>query len=125
MGDVNRIKGHQPGIAVDAAARIPAAGLRIVVQAHRQSVLRPELQLVSQLDAPGTVAVGPASDLFPVEIDRAVAHRTVNIEKDPLPLVRLWHGELLPIPTDAEAGELSRVTRQIDLERPPDAPVVG
>src|SRR5262249_45585112 len=74
VGDVDRVALHEPDVAVDAAAGVPAGGVGRVVEADGEDVLLAGLEVGSEVDAPGGVAVGPAAGVVAVAPDVGVGH---------------------------------------------------
>ena len=85
--DVDRRGFDQPDVAVNAAARIPARGIRRIVEADGDDVVRAEFDERRQVHAPRGVAIGPAADELAVEPDRRVGHRAVHVQIDFFALV--------------------------------------
>src|SRR5882724_5945682 len=107
MTDMHRAGFHEPDMAVDASARIPARrGVR-VIEADGQDVFRAELEVGRQVHAPRSIAVRPAADVLAVEPDIRVSHGAVNIQIHAAALVGGGHIEMFAIPGDAPIWERS------------------
>ncbi|MDQ0835288.1 hypothetical protein QF032_007132 [Streptomyces achromogenes] len=127
-GHVHRLRDDQTGLAVDAAAGVPAAARQPVLDPDRDHVVGDAVgvQQVGEVEGETGVAVGVAAGLDAVAVDGGVHVDAVELDRDPLAGVRGRQREGDPVPAQAareEAGAAGRaVLRGGGLF---DAPVVG
>ncbi len=123
--DVGRVGDDEVDVAVDPAARVPAAAWELVADLDGDDVLRVAVGVrVLQVDREAGVAVRVAGDLLAVEEDDGVHVDAVELERDGLARVRAREREGLAVPAQAAlevAGVAGRaLRRRVEL----DAPVV-
>ena len=122
--DVDRRGLLQPDVPVDAAAGIPARGVRRVVQADGQHVGAAGPEKRREVHLPGGVTVGPAADETAVAPHGGVGHGSVDIQAAAAACVGRGHLEVLAVPADAPPRQLARLAGVLLFEGPLDAPVV-
>jgi len=117
MGNVDRRRLHQPDVAVmppPGYQRDESGGLsRRIAMTLSASGLTNGVRSSSNEDSRR-----PAADELPVEPDRRVGHRAIDIQEDAPAGIGGRNGEMLPIPADAPPGQLARVARIFLLEGP-------
>ena len=95
---------------IDAAARIPAVALLLVLEAHLKVVDRViGMDIGGGIDDKGIVAVRPMACLMTVDIDLGIGHRTVKHELNVLVTYR--HGECGLIIALANPWQRARAAR--------------
>ena len=114
----------EPDVPIDAAARIPARGIRRIVEADGDYVVPAKFDKRSQVNAPRSVTVRPAANGLAVEPDFCVRHRAIHIQINFFALVRRWNLQVFAIPTDAPPWKFAGFAGILLFERPLDAPVV-
>ena len=109
--------------------------MRNVVAADRERVFTVRVQVLRQVDPPTRVAVGPAAEELPVQIEHRVAHRAIALEEHlavmrhrdfPPPDFHLssFDFHLQPVPADARHVEEGVTVGAVGVERRVHAPVV-
>ena len=126
MGDVDGRGAHQPDVAVNPAAGIPARGFRRVVQADGEDIFGAvRLQERREVEPERGVAVGPAADELAVAPDDRVSHRAVDVEVGTAVLGGVGgEREVLAVPADALPGKLAGLAGELLLEGTGDRPIV-
>src|SRR5258708_6135038 len=122
---MHRPRLHQPDIAVNATARIPTGRVVGISETNRHDVLRSEFNIRRQIQTERSVAKRPAANKLPIEPNRRIRHRAVDIQINTLAAIRCRDWEMLSIPRNSHPGELAGFTRQLLLEWALYAPVVG
>src|SRR5713226_5994083 len=124
MAHVHRRSFHEPDIAINAPARIPARRVRRIIKANCESVISAVIDIGSEVQFEGSVAIGPAAYKIAVEPNSRVGHRSVNVQIELLAFVLRRNREVFSIPTDAPPRKFPSLTRIFLFERTFDAPVV-
>src|SRR5438132_8204498 len=91
---------HQPNVAVDAAARVPAGRVRRIVQANRDDIVRAEFHVGSEVQFKRGVAVRPAAHEATVEPDGCISHRAVDVQIELTSSLARRNREMFSIPTN-------------------------
>ena len=127
--EVQRIGQHQPHMAVNSRAGVPARrGLGGSVGAHGDDIggVRAHIEVRGQVVAEAHVTQRAGSKRVAIDPHLAVLHHAVEL--DPYPLVpegRRQH-EALPIPSHAGGQERARAAGLVGLrKRSGNAPIVG
>ena len=112
--NMDRRKGQQPHLAVEPRTGIPARRLRAVFERHDQFIL-PDMQRLGDFAPEGAVAVGPETDLTPVDQHTGLAHRAVEQQHVAAVLERI-DPQRTPVTPLADIGQAARPA---GLERGP------
>ena len=124
MADMDGRGCHQPHIAVNPPARVPARRSRRIIEPEDKHVVLPRLGIGRQVNAPGFVTVRPAADKLPVQPDGRVSHRPVHIQEDGFAGVRFRQIEILPIPPNPVIRQFARPAVAIPDEGSFDGPIM-
>src|SRR5262245_2041112 len=101
MSYMNRGGLDEPDIAVEAGAGIPAGGAGRVIEPEDELVFLAGPCVRRQIDAPGGVAISPATDDLTVQPDGRVRHGSVYIQENGFACVLRRNWEFLAIPANA------------------------
>src|ERR1019366_7378688 len=123
IGHVELVGGQQPGVTVDAGARIPAAiGLAGVVDFDGDHVVA-GVEQRREIVREGDEAVGALAQILAVDPHFAVLIDAVELDDDDAVVVGLGHAEALAIPADA--GRKAPLGFLLLAVGALDAPIVG
>ena len=121
---MQRLGFHQPSVAVNPRAGIPAGTPTLGIETHGNQVFAAESQMRREIHAERRIAVGPGREFVAVDPDLGVGHCAIEIEEHLFAFVLGWEREGLFIPADGFPWQLGGVSPQILAERAFDAPVV-
>ena len=124
MAHVDGSGDHQPDVAIDARARIPARGRFLGHEAHGDYVFRAEFEIGREVELETAVAVRPAAEFMAVQPDGGVRHGAIELNGVELAFVGGGHGEVLAIPARAEDGQTAGGGTVLDVEGAFDGPIV-
>ena len=98
---VDRIRLHQPHVAVDSRALVEPAVARRGVHAHQQHIAAAGIGKIGDVEAEGIVAAAVAADVEAVEDHHGFAVGAVELDRDALARVRRGKLEDAAVPADA------------------------
>ncbi len=108
-----RRRDHKPDGAVESRAGIPAAALRLVVQADGKRVVA-RMQVGRDVHPEGRVAIGPRAGPPAVDIDHGLCHGTVKLEGG-APSRQVAHGERRGVIASSDPGQGTRPSGLLGL----------
>ena len=126
--DVNRRRGHETHVAVDARTRIPAGMVAARIRPHRQRV-DAGMHERRRIHAEAHVAILPATGMLAVDVDLRIRHHAVELEPECAALldtveIHRRHVERPTVPAHAAPRQLARAVVAVRIERSLDGPVV-